>query len=132
MSVTQHNTRESPGVHVTAAADCRDDTLGYDQGFAGLRIKQVQPGIDVARADRDEIVAGEKYFMWDSGEVDVVIPGGLAPAKGDTLYIATADNTISKVAGAGKVKLGKVRYVGPERGLESTLMTVSFDARKDF
>jgi hypothetical protein len=131
---TQHSHRDhSPGVHVTAAAQRADDVLVTDDGFAGLAVKQSQPSpVTTLPANFQVIASGEKYFILDSGEVDVVIPAGLNPVKGDTLFITIADQTISKVAAAGKLKLGKVRYIGPERGLPSDMMTVGFDARKDF
>lgn len=132
---TQHSARDhSPGVHVIAGIDTPDDTLASDQGFTGLVIKQAAPGINTPRPDLALVKAGEKYFIWDCGEVDVVVPAGLAPAKGDRLYINPATNALSKNPAdpTGLEKVGKVRYVGPERGLASDMMTVGFDARKDF
>lgn len=133
-SATQHSHRDhSPGVHVTAAAQRVDDTFVWDDGFCGLAVKQVAPSsYSTLPANYDKIAAGEKYFILDSGEVDVVIPAGLNPAKGDSVWIASAGaQALTKVAGAGTYRLGRVRYVGPERGLASNMMTLSFEARKD-
>lgn len=144
MSRTQHSVRDhSPGCHVVAGVALRDDTLASDDGTSGLAIKQSQPGVDVPRADLDLIAAGEKYYIWDSGEADVAIPGGLVVAKGDRLWIDPATNAVvvnnadvlpGGAGGppAGSQRLGKVRYLAPERGLSTGLMTVGFDARKDF
>lgn len=134
MSTTQHSVRDhSPGVHVTASAALRDDTLAGDDGFAGLAIKQQAPAAYTVRDDVNLIASGEKYFLWDTGEADVAIPAGLGftPVKGTALWIDPATNALANATGAGLLKLGKVRYVAPERGLTTGLMTVSFDARKD-
>lgn len=130
----QHPIRQvAPGYHVTAAEDVEDGSPVFDEGAAGIAVKQVHPPIGTARADLHTIVSGERYFVWFLGEADFIIPDGLAPAKGDTLYI-TNDGThvLSKTSGAGKVKFGKVAYVGPERGLRDDMMTVNFDRRADF
>lgn len=134
---TQHSHRDhSPGVHVTAAAQRADDTLVSDDGFAGLAVKQQGVSFTTTLpANAQVIAAGEKYFVLDSGEVDVVIPGGLAPVKGDRLWITPATQAVkinNGAAVAGDLKLGRVRYIGPERGLDADMMTVSFEARKDF
>jgi hypothetical protein len=135
MSKTQHSHRDhSPGCHVTASVALRDDTLASDDGCSGLAVKQLASGIDTPRADLDLIALGEKYYILDSGEADVEIPAGLgfAPVKGTRLWINPATNALANAAGAGLEKLGVVRYIAPERGLSAGLMTVSFDARKDF
>lgn len=129
---TEHSKRDSPGVHVTASVQITDDTLVADQNFCGLAIKQVMPSAYTPRNQVNLIAAGERYFIWDSGEVDVFIPSGLTPTKGMALWINPADNTLHTATGTGFLKLGKVRYVYPERGLDSGMMTVGFDARKDF
>lgn len=132
-SATQHSHRDhSPGVHVTAAAQRVDDTLVADDGFCGLAVKQqaVSPYTTLP-ANYDKILTGEKYFILDSGEVDLVIPGGLSPAKGDMIWINTTTQALTKVTGAGTQRVGRVRYLGPERGLASNMMTISFEARKD-
>lgn len=135
MSSTQHSNRDhSPGVHVTATLEIDDDTLTADDGFAGLAIKQIMPGAYTPRDEVNVIAVGEKYFLWDSGETDIAIPAGLGfvPVKGTRLWIDPDTNELSDETGVGLLKLGIVRYVAPERGLTAGLMTVSFDARKDF
>lgn len=134
MSRAQHSHRDhSPGCHVAASIDLRDDTLTSDDGCSGLAVKQIQPAYDTPRADLDLIVAGEKYYVLDSGEVDVDVTGfGFAVVKGTRLWINPVTNAVANAAGAGLEKLGVVRYIAPERGLSAGLATISFEARKDF
>ena len=137
MSKTQHSHRDhSPGCHVTAGVALRDDTLASDDGCSGLAVKQIQPSVTVARADLDLIGAGEKYYILDSGEADIELPAAISAAvKGDRIWIDPATNAVSINNGApvaGREKLGKIRYIGPERGLPVGFATISFDARKDF
>lgn len=134
MTSTQHAVRDhSPGVHVAASVAVRDDRLAADDNFAGLVIKQLMPGAYTPRDDVNLVAVNEKYYLWDSGEADVEIPAGLGfvPVKGTALWIDPVDNVLYNAAAAGRLKLGKVRYVAPERGLSTGFMTVSFDARKD-
>jgi hypothetical protein len=137
-SATQHSHREeSPGVHVRAQAARTDDTLVAELGqvggsryFVGLAV----PSIDDARSTYSTIKSGETYFILDDGEVDLVIPGslGFTPAKGDNIYIDPSDQSLHNATGTGFQKVGRVRYLGPERGLASNMWTISFKARKDF
>lgn len=136
MSVTMHSHREDSGRGlVTAAAQRLDDTLVADDKFAGLAVKQVYPKAGTANDQLRVIASGERYLILDSGEADVVIPGGIGftPAKGDGLWINPTTQAITNATGAGLLKLGKVRYVGPDpaRDLPAGMWTVSFDARKD-
>jgi hypothetical protein len=97
MTATQHSNRDhSPGVHVTASVAVRDDRFAADDGFAGLVIKQIQPGAYSPRDDVNLVALGEKYYLWDSGETDIEIPAGLGftPVKGTRLWIDPVTNLV--------------------------------------
>jgi hypothetical protein len=145
MSATMHSHREDAGrVLVIAAAQRLDDTLVDDGAaggdvadfFCGLAVKQVMPPAEAAKSTLRDIASGERYLILDSGEADVVVPSGLGftPVKGTKLWINPTTQALANATGAGLLKLGRVRYMGPDpsRGLPTGMMTVSFDARKDF
>lgn len=67
----------------------------YANGFHGFVIHGGAAG-DVATVEIDTSVY----------EVD--LGAGITGAKGDTIYITTADGTLSGTSGAGKVAFGKV------------------------
>lgn len=103
MTTTQHSVRDhSPGVHVTATLAVRDDNLAADDGFAGLVIKQIQPGAYSPRDDVNLVAIGEKYYLWDTGEADLAIPSGLGftPVKGTRLWIDPVTNLVYNAADA--------------------------------
>lgn len=141
-STTQHSHREeSPGVHVKAQADRTDDTIVAELGqtggsnyFVGLAVRQNAPSIDDPRTGYRTIKANTGYYILDCGEVDLDIPAGLGftPEKGTRLWIDPATQILYNATSTGRLKVGEVRYLGPERGLATTMWTVSFDARKDF
>lgn len=124
MSPTQHSNRDhSPGVHVTASAALRDDTLAGDDGFAGLAIKQIMPGAYSARDDVNLIATGEKYYLWDSGETDVQLDTavlGFTPVKGTRLWIDPATNIVYNAAGSATAAFLVTGTVGANNAIRWT------------
>lgn len=125
----------SPGVmHYAVASNAvLHGDPAVEGGFAGIAIKQQEQSWTLGIADRSLVQEGEDFAILHKGQVQIRAALISSPAVGDTLFIATADYTLSKTSGGGKLKLGKiVTLAGDNRGTPTGFVVVDLDARDSF
>jgi hypothetical protein len=122
---------ERPGnaVPVTAGVDTRHGDAAADDGQVGRAIKTLTPAADALRANRNLILAGEKYNIRVRGVMEVDNTNLAGAVKGDLVYITTATNAISNAAGAGKVVLGKIVFLPGEQGTPANRVRVDLQQK---
>jgi len=114
----------------TATKQVTHGNPSVEDNSAGIAIKQQEQSWTLGVANRNVIAIGEKFAIKKKGGAQIPASLVSSPAKGDPLYIATADNTLSKTSGSGKVKFGVITSVpGDNRGTPTGFIRVDLDAR---
>jgi Uncharacterized conserved protein (DUF2190) len=112
--------------YTTATKAVRHGAPTVEQGVAGIAVKQVEPPLTGAYADRDLVAIGEAFEILHKGQVEVDTVAGFA--KGDPVYITAATNVLSETA-AGNVAFGRVVEVAGERGTPTGQVRIDLDER---
>lgn len=106
-----------------------------EDGYPGIAIKQVAAPAGTGLGDTKitTVQVGEAFIIQHKGQVLVnnsKQEGGTF-AKGDVVYIRTADNLITATS-TGNSKFGRVEAIATERGIPTGKMRVDLDSRDTF
>lgn len=111
-----YNAEPGEVAYVVFSKACNHGDLVTEQGFVGVAVKQQTPAADAPRTTRNQIAINESGLLLTSKVAEVPAASLPGVAKGALVYVATADNSLSTVAGAGKLVAGKVASLAGERG----------------
>lgn len=125
--------KPGPGVYVqnTQVSAAINHGQAVNEGvFVGVAVKQKGRGFNSLIADQAKIDDDEKYYMITKGVVQVPTVSGFA--KGDRVYITTADNTLTETSGAGTKPFGTVvEIAGEGRGVPVGYCRIDLDLKAD-
>ena|SRR5438105_3882162 len=114
---------------VTATKAATHGDLVVESNFIGTAVKTLPPHWNDPFANQQTIAIGEKFTIINKGTASV--KASLLPGinKGDAVYIATADNSLSAASGSGKVAAGRVDKLAGEDGQSALFVRVDLDAK---
>lgn len=98
--------------------------------YVGVIVKQVGRNWADALSVQAQIEASEAAFLITKGTVLVPVTGISSPAKGDAVYITSA-NALTKTATSNS-KFGRIYDVAGQRGVPTGYVRIDLDAKDSF